>query len=127
MNKQAFRLIGIVVSLTFVAVIMASCASGSKLGGPTPIGVAGAGTQTIYTGAAGTTQGTGTTTVQACGDGVIDVFAGEQCDGTNLSNSTCESLGYAGGGTLQCLGCRYDFSMCIAVAPDASEGDYGDL
>jgi hypothetical protein len=47
-----------------------------------------------------------------CGDGRLDLLAGEQCDGTNLGYMTCESLGQ-GVGILRCSqGCYFDVSMC---------------
>ncbi|MCH9685291.1 MAG: hypothetical protein K0V04_27900 [Deltaproteobacteria bacterium] len=46
-----------------------------------------------------------------CGNGVID--AGEQCDGADLQNFDCQSLGL-NGGTLACdqMMCTFDTSMC---------------
>lgn len=51
----------------------------------------------------------------ACSDGTLD--EGEDCDGDALGVATCESLGFAGGGTLSCdKTCSYDTSACLAVA-----------
>jgi len=47
-----------------------------------------------------------------CGDGNID--AGEQCDGSNLNNQTCLSLGYAGGSLTCTLFCTFDTSACTS-------------
>lgn len=49
-----------------------------------------------------------------CGDGVIS--PGEQCDGTNLQNFDCTSLGL-NGGTLSCdpVTCTFDTSMCMST------------
>ena len=45
-----------------------------------------------------------------CGDGNVD--EGEECDGENLLNLTCEDLGY-GGGDLSCSDeCKIDTSNC---------------
>ncbi len=46
-----------------------------------------------------------------CGNGVID--AGEQCDGADLQNFDCQSLGL-NGGTLACdaMMCTFDTQMC---------------
>ncbi len=45
-----------------------------------------------------------------CGNGVLN--QGEKCDGTNLGNSSCEDLGFAGG-TLACDDtCHFDTSQC---------------
>lgn len=53
--------------------------------------------------------------IAICGDGNVDT--GENCDGTNLDNKTCVSLGY-GGGTLSCdISCSFDTSQCIPVTP----------
>ncbi|MBU1241221.1 hypothetical protein KJ865_16015 [Myxococcota bacterium] len=48
-----------------------------------------------------------------CGDGTVQSEQGEYCDGTNLNEKTCLSLGYPGGGTLVCTNaCAFDFSGC---------------
>jgi len=45
-----------------------------------------------------------------CGDGNID--AGEQCDGGNLGEASCQSQGFTGG-TLGCTGaCTFDTAAC---------------
>lgn len=47
-----------------------------------------------------------------CGNSLREV--GEECDGTDLSGVTCESLGY-GSGNLSCAeSCTYDVSGCVA-------------
>ena len=48
-----------------------------------------------------------------CGDMIIQTAMGEQCEGTQLMNATCMSLGM-GSGILKCntATCRYDTSMC---------------
>ncbi len=49
-----------------------------------------------------------------CGNGTIDSFCGELCDGTNLNGETCESRGFPGGGTLLCsANCVFDTTFCI--------------
>jgi hypothetical protein len=57
-----------------------------------------------------------------CGNGVAE--RGEQCDGDDLLNATCEHLGYDGG-QLQCnpSTCRYNTSNCIEPPPDAACAD----
>ncbi len=51
-----------------------------------------------------------------CGDGIIQGGHGEDCDGTNLGDQTCRSLGL-GGGTLGChASCRFDVSGCEITA-----------
>ncbi len=58
-----------------------------------------------------------------CGNGIIDRDQLEQCDGDNLGDETCSSLGY-GGGTLTCgPACFYEVIMCEGVQ-DGS-GAYG--
>lgn len=48
-----------------------------------------------------------------CGNGVVD--AGEQCDGANLNEQTCESQGFDGG-TLSCNeDCQFDTSGCTTI------------
>jgi len=50
-----------------------------------------------------------------CGDGDIQTTYGEECDGANLDEQTCLSLGYHGG-TLTCDGdCHRDVSSCVAA------------
>ena len=55
-----------------------------------------------------------------CGNGVAE--RGEQCDGRDLLNATCEHLGYDGG-QLQCNGstCRYNTSGCILKQSPSNE------
>jgi hypothetical protein len=55
-----------------------------------------------------------------CGNGVAE--RGEQCDGRDLLNATCEHLGYDGG-QLQCNSstCRYNTSACIRDEPPPNE------
>lgn len=52
------------------------------------------------------------TTPAVCGDGLIEPI--EQCDGTELNQATCLSLGFKGGGVLRCnlTTCLYDTQMC---------------
>ncbi len=53
-----------------------------------------------------------------CGDGVLNLEHGEECDGTNLDNTTCEDLDYYEG-TLACNdGCLFDTSGCIGLCGD---------
>lgn len=61
------------------------------------------------TGAAGSDGANGT-----CGDGAIS--PGEQCDGDDLQNFDCMSLGLSGG-TLSCdpMTCTFDTSMCMSM------------
>lgn len=48
-----------------------------------------------------------------CGNGVLDID--EQCDGANLDGATCETLGFANGGDLTCLGnCAYNLNSCFS-------------
>lgn len=48
-----------------------------------------------------------------CGNGLLDV-AGEHCDGTDFGGTTCESLGFLGGGTLYCTSeCRFNTAYCL--------------
>ncbi len=53
--------------------------------------------------------------VGQCGDNTIQSEWSEECDGSNLQNATCASLGYYGG-TLACdEDCGYDLSDCAAA------------
>jgi len=50
-----------------------------------------------------------------CGDGVVNVAAGEECDGDDLGAGTCEGLGFDTG-VLACGGeCNYDVSECYVL------------
>ncbi len=45
-----------------------------------------------------------------CGDGIIQTVHGEECDGENLADMTCQALGL-GGGTLACrASCRLGYN-----------------
>ncbi|HLD03247.1 MAG TPA: hypothetical protein VJC17_00575 [Candidatus Dojkabacteria bacterium] len=48
----------------------------------------------------------------SCGNGFLN--SGEECDGSNLNNATCESLGYASGPLACYNNCTFDKSECIA-------------
>lgn len=60
-----------------------------------------------------------TTGNNSCGDGMIS--PGEQCDGGNLQNFDCGSLGL-GTGTLLCdpVTCTFDTSMCMNTTSGTS-------
>jgi parallel beta-helix repeat protein len=45
-----------------------------------------------------------------CGNGIVE--AGEDCDGTNLSEATCAGEGYPAGGNLNCSSCNFNYSGC---------------
>lgn len=48
-----------------------------------------------------------------CGDGDLQVNHGEQCEGSELNDETCQSLGYHGG-LLDCgADCRFKLDACI--------------
>ena len=57
-------------------------------------------------------SGPGDVSEELCGNGVID--GGEECDGAKTGGATCQSLGFSGGGALNCdpVTCTYDESMC---------------
>jgi len=60
-----------------------------------------------------------------CGDGVVELPFNEECDGENLGDDTCQTLGFIGG-TLSCSsGCQFDTSACESTcgngALDATE------
>lgn len=65
-----------------------------------------------------------------CGDGVIDPSLDEACDGGNLGDATCQSLGDFDGGTLACSAtCGFDTSGCrkcgngVIEGPETCDGD----
>jgi len=47
-----------------------------------------------------------------CGNGTID--PGEECEGTNLNNQTCQSKGFLGG-NLGCQNCQFETSGCFST------------
>ena len=56
-----------------------------------------------------------TCTWSQCGDGYLNLKAGEECDGSDLGSESCVSLGYTGG-TLQCsAGCTYNTNNCTNI------------
>jgi len=56
-----------------------------------------------------------------CGDGVVN--GAEQCDGVNVNDRTCQSLGFDGG-TLSCStsSCKFDTGMCTGTGPICGDG-----
>ncbi len=66
-----------------------------------------------------TTGPTEETGASGCGDGAIS--PGEQCDGADLQDFTCMSLGL-NGGTLACdpVVCTFDTSMCMSTSGGTS-------
>lgn len=65
-------------------------------------------------------------TVAICGDNQITKPM-ESCDGQNLNNATCQTLGYNGGGTLLCnpTACTYDTIMCRMTVGTSSGAGMG--
>ncbi len=61
-----------------------------------------------------------------CGDNTVDHGDGETCDGDNLDDASCLSLGY-GGGALACgADCRFDLSGCTTACGNGRvEGQEG--
>ena len=74
---------------------------------------------TLATRAATWTNITATTKANICGDLVVETPA-EDCEGTNLNNNSCSTLGY-GGGTLSCdISCSFDTFLCLSPTPSPS-------
>ncbi|MBC8072192.1 MAG: hypothetical protein IAG13_27980 [Deltaproteobacteria bacterium] len=67
----------------------------------------------------GGTSGAAETGPAGCGDGMIS--PGEQCDGSDLQDFDCNSLGL-NGGTLSCdpVTCTFDTSMCMSTSGGTS-------
>jgi alpha-tubulin suppressor-like RCC1 family protein len=55
-----------------------------------------------------------------CGDGIIQ--SGENCDGLNNNNFSCESLGF-GGGVLYCNRCKLDLAACLEIPEGCGDGE----
>jgi hypothetical protein len=70
-------------------------------------------------------SGPGDVSEAQCGNGVID--GGEECDGALLGGATCQSLGFSGGGALNCdpMTCTYDESMCRRPPGQGGTGGNG--
>lgn len=61
--------------------------------------------------------------VPVCGDGVVSPEISEQCDGTELNGTTCEDLGFAGGGTLLCNDqCGFNTVGCVLFGGGCGDG-----
>jgi hypothetical protein len=56
-----------------------------------------------------------TVKTSVCGNGEIE--GGEDCEGEDLNNQTCISLGYASGDLSCDIACSFDTSECIAPSP----------
>jgi hypothetical protein len=118
------------VALTTLLVAVGGCAlarsglgpESSAAGAAAPVGgaggsVGGAGGSSPVGGAGGATGGGAP---ELCGNGVVD--EGEQCDGEELADATCVTLGHPGG-VLACQpgSCTYDTSGCERCG----DGDIG--
>jgi len=65
-----------------------------------------------------------------CGNGKVDISAGEQCEINQLSGATCSSLinpvtglpYYPDGGVLDCTLCQYDYSRCAVCGDGRIDG-----
>jgi hypothetical protein len=70
------------------------------------------GSEETTMGAETETEGPGTTSVEECGNGIIE--GSEECDGKDLGGADCESEGFDGG-ELSCAGCEFDAGGCVMV------------
>lgn len=61
-------------------------------------------------------------TCAVCGDGHIDTVAGEECEGGDFNGQICPG----DAGTLQCKGCKLDFSACRACGNGIVEQELGE-
>lgn len=70
-------------------------------------------------------SGPGDIAEEQCGNGVID--GGEECDGALLGGATCQTLGFSGGGALNCdpVTCTYDEAMCRRPPGQGGAGSGG--
>lgn len=100
----------------FAVLALAGCAKGASTLNDT---ANGGGAGATGTGGMAVTGGTGGAGAKTCGNGMIDMTLGEECDGMMLKNATCLSLGFTGGGTLSCdpMTCRYQVTMCKMAMP----------
>jgi len=48
---------------------------------------------------------------ESCGDGILNISAGEECEQGNLNGQACTNKGYSSG-TLNCNSCRFNTSLC---------------
>ena len=65
-----------------------------------------------------------------CGDGLVQDYKGEDCDGDHLNGQTCQSLGYTGGALACGAVCRFDTTGCAGRCGngivDEAEGELCD-
>lgn len=52
--------------------------------------------------------------IESCGDGVIQVVLGEDCEGANLNENSCVKLGYTSG-NLSCSDCKFVNADCSSI------------
>ncbi len=57
----------------------------------------------------------------SCGDGNVTSPV-EQCEGDDLQDQSCQSLGYASGQLACGADCRYDVTACVPVGPTCGNG-----
>lgn len=50
--------------------------------------------------------------IEHCGNGLAEIWLGEQCDGTDLGEASCQSLGYLDGDLDCAAGCTFDTHGC---------------
>lgn len=66
-----------------------------------------------------------TARIVGCGDGVAQVSLGEQCDGIDLNNQSCSTLGF-NAGVLSCRNsCIFETSACINNSGNSGSGSGG--
>jgi hypothetical protein len=58
----------------------------------------------------------------SCGNGVVDVSAGEQCEVGGPGTTCSAMLGAGASGNVMCVGCKFDFSMCSAATLNPAGG-----
>lgn len=95
------------------------------------IGEGGSEDESDYSGGGGGTQiveqdaRVDSSSREYCGDGTIQYWNGEECDGRNLGNESCGSL-FGLDGTLSCtMTCRFNDSMCY-MGPQMVDGGLWD-
>lgn len=64
-----------------------------------------------------------TVKITVCGDGNVDTP--EQCDGSNLNDSSCSLRGFAGGSLSCSASCEFDVSACTPGSSGGSSGSGG--
>jgi hypothetical protein len=63
--------------------------------------------------------------VPGCGDGVVEIAYGEQCDGANMDGQSCQGLGYTAGVLTCTASCSLSAALCTGSGSSSSGSSSG--